>query len=159
MPQIIQARTWKVKVGLADFFKTEINFIKREFKPRTDDLEDWQAFERAYEEALHFLRLNVVKTLNRDEKMIYGFRKVNPRMQKAQAAQKEELFAKQDIQRRLLKPKSKLEQLEKYEEESSAAQRKRVKIVTELDRFLKFISPEARGEIFGEKSMKRSGRN
>jgi hypothetical protein len=66
----------------------------REFKPRTDDWEDWQAFEKAYEEALHFLRLHLVKTLKCDEKKISGFRKVNPRMQKARAEQREEFFAK-----------------------------------------------------------------
>jgi hypothetical protein len=40
MPQITQAEMRKVKVGLADLFKTEINSIIREFKPRIDDGED-----------------------------------------------------------------------------------------------------------------------
>jgi hypothetical protein len=77
----------------------------REFARRTDDWKDWQAFEIAYEDALHLLHLHVVKTFKPDEHKIYGFRKVNARMQKAQAEQREELFAKQDIQRRLLKLK------------------------------------------------------
>jgi hypothetical protein len=84
-PQMIQAEMSKVKVGLANLFKTEINQIMREFKPRTDNSEDWQAFEGAYEEALHLLRLHVVKALKRDEKKMCRFRKVNPRMQKARA--------------------------------------------------------------------------
>jgi hypothetical protein len=72
-----------------------------------------------------------MKTLKHDEKKRYGFRKVNPRMQNAQAEQREELFAKQDIQRRLLKLKSKLKQFDEYEEESPAARRKRVKNLRE----------------------------
>jgi hypothetical protein len=40
MPQMTQAEMRKVKVGLADLFKTEINPITREFKTRTDDWED-----------------------------------------------------------------------------------------------------------------------
>jgi Holliday junction resolvasome RuvABC DNA-binding subunit len=67
--------------------------------------------EGAYEEALHLLRLHIVKTFKRDEKKMYGFRKVNPRIQKARAEQREELFAKKDIQRILLKLKSKLKSL------------------------------------------------
>jgi hypothetical protein len=76
-------------------------------------------------------------------------------MQKARAEQKEELLAKQNIQKRLLKLKSKLEQFEEYQEESPAARRKRVKIVAELDQFFKLISPKARREIFGEKSNEK----
>jgi hypothetical protein len=47
-----------------------------------------------YEDALHFFRLHVVKAVKREEKKVYGFRKVKPRMQKAQAKQTEESFAK-----------------------------------------------------------------
>jgi hypothetical protein len=109
LSQMTQAEMRKVKIGLANLFKTEVNPIMREFKPRTDDWEDWQAFERASEEMLDFLRFHIVKTLKRDEKNIYSFRKVSPRMQKARAEQREELFAKQGIPRRLLKLKSKLQ--------------------------------------------------
>jgi hypothetical protein len=130
--QMTQAEMRKVKVGPTDLFKTKVNPIMREFKPRTDDWEDWRAFERAYEEALDFLRLHIVNTLKRDEKKIYSLRKVSPRMQKARAEQREELFAKQGIPRRLVKLKSKLEQFEEYREESPAPRKKQMKIVAEL---------------------------
>jgi hypothetical protein len=147
-----QGEMGNLKVGLADLFKTEINLIMRESKPRTGDWEDWQALEGAYEEALHLFVLHVVKILKRDEKKIYGFRQINSRIQKARAEQREEFFTKQDIQKRLLKLKSKLEQFEECHEDSPAAQWKQVKIVTELNQFLKLVSPEARAEVFGEKS-------
>jgi hypothetical protein len=38
MPQMTQVEMREVKIGLMDLFKTEINPIMREFKPRTDDL-------------------------------------------------------------------------------------------------------------------------
>jgi hypothetical protein len=85
---------------------------------------------------------------------MYVFQKVNLRMQKDRAEQRKTLFAKQDIQRRLVNLKPRLEQFGEYQEDRPAAQRKKVKIVAELDQFLKLISPEARREIFGEKSNK-----
>jgi hypothetical protein len=82
MPQLTQAEMSNVKTGLADFFRTEINLIIGEFKPRTSDWENPQAFEGAYQEALPLLRFHIVKTLKRDAKKICSFRKVNSRMQK-----------------------------------------------------------------------------
>jgi hypothetical protein len=117
MPQTIQAEMRKIKVGMVDLFKTEINPITREFKSKAYDWEDWQAFEGAYEEAWHLLRVLVMNILKRDEKKMYDFRKISPRMQKAQSEQREELFTKQDIQKRLLKLKSKQEQFKEYQEE------------------------------------------
>jgi hypothetical protein len=49
--------------------------------------------------------------------------------------------------------KSELEQFEEYQKERPGARRKQVKIIAELDQFFKQISPEARGEIVGEKKM------
>jgi hypothetical protein len=62
-----------------------------------------------------------LKSLKHDEKKMYGFRNVNSRMQKAQAEQREELFAKQDIQRRLVSLKWRLEQFREYQEDNLAA--------------------------------------
>jgi hypothetical protein len=40
MPRMTQAEMGKVKTGLANLFKTEINSIMREFKSRADDWKD-----------------------------------------------------------------------------------------------------------------------
>jgi hypothetical protein len=37
MPQMTQAEMRKVKIGLANLSKTEVNLILGEFKPKTDD--------------------------------------------------------------------------------------------------------------------------
>jgi hypothetical protein len=78
VPQMTRAKTRKVKVGLVDLFKTEINPIISELKPRIDNWENWQIFEKTYEEALHLLRVHAVKSLKRNENKIYRFTKVNP---------------------------------------------------------------------------------
>jgi hypothetical protein len=85
---------WKVKVRLTDFLKTEFNPTMREFQPRTGNWEDWQAFERASEQAFHFLPLHIVKTLKPNKKKMYCFRNINPRTQKARTEQRDELFVK-----------------------------------------------------------------
>jgi hypothetical protein len=45
MPEMTRAEMGKAKVGLPDMFKTEINPIIREFKPKADDLEDWERWK------------------------------------------------------------------------------------------------------------------
>jgi hypothetical protein len=82
-PQMTHAEMRKIKGGLMDLFKTEVNSIMREFKQRTGDSEDWQTCERACEEPLHLFRSHVLNILKRDEKTMCGFRKVNPIMQTA----------------------------------------------------------------------------
>jgi hypothetical protein len=52
---------------------------------------------------------------------MYGFRTANPRMRKAQAEQREQVFAKQDTSRRLLILKLKPEQFTDYQENHLAA--------------------------------------
>jgi hypothetical protein len=79
MSQMTRAEMRKVKAELVNLFKTETNIITKEFNTRTAEEDD------------------------------VWLRKVNLKMQKARAEQREELFAKQDIQRGLVSPKSKLE--------------------------------------------------
>jgi hypothetical protein len=114
----------KVKQGLMELFKTVINPMMKELKPRTGKWKDWLAFKGAYEEALHLIRLHVTKALKRKEKRLYGFRRVNPKMQKARAEQSEERFAKRDIQRRLMRVKTKVEKLTEYQEDNPVTRRK-----------------------------------
>jgi hypothetical protein len=52
---------------------------------------------------------------------------------------------------------SKLERIEEYQEDSPAARRKQAKLFRKFDEFVKLILPEARREIFGENSDKKSG--
>jgi hypothetical protein len=38
-------------------------------------------FEAAYEEALHFIDMHIIRALKRDEKQLYGQRRINPKIQ------------------------------------------------------------------------------
>jgi hypothetical protein len=75
-----RAEMRRVKKGLVDLFKTEINPIMKEFEPRSDDWDDWLVFEGDYEEALHLIRLHIMRALKRDEKQLHGPRKINPKI-------------------------------------------------------------------------------
>jgi hypothetical protein len=72
-----QAETGKVKDGLSNLFNMMINPLMKEFQPKGDDEEGWQAFEGAYEEALPLLPLHIIKALNRQPVTICGPRTVS----------------------------------------------------------------------------------
>jgi hypothetical protein len=46
MPRMAQAEMQKAKIRLADLLKTKVNPLMRDLKPRIDDWEDWQVFEK-----------------------------------------------------------------------------------------------------------------
>jgi hypothetical protein len=127
---------WAVRDGLANLFKTMINPLIKEFQPKEDNWEGWQAFEGAFEEAMHLLPLHIMKVLNRKPETIYGQRRINPLIQNARAEQSEAIFMKQEIQRRLGKVKSVLEQLDESQENSAAGRRKQIKIAGRSTNFL-----------------------
>jgi hypothetical protein len=66
------AEMQKVKEGLVDLFKTEINSLMKEFPLTPNDRENWLAFEGAYEEAMHRLRLHIMRALKRKSETMYG---------------------------------------------------------------------------------------
>jgi hypothetical protein len=84
---------------------------------------------------------------------MYGQTKVNPLIHKPRAEQSEAIFRKQEIQRRLGKVKSTLEQLDESEENSAAGRTNQTKIVRKINLFLNLVPPEARKEAFREKDL------
>jgi hypothetical protein len=106
--------------GVGGSLQKKIDPTMKELKPKTDKWKDWLAFEGVYDEALHLIRLHVPKALKGKEKGLYGFTEINPKIQKPRTKQSEEHFAKQDIQRRLMRMKSKLEKLIKYHKDIPA---------------------------------------
>jgi hypothetical protein len=119
----------KVREGLMYLFKTITNPMMSEFQPREGNRDDWMVFEGAYEEAMHVLRLHIVKTLKRNPTTLYGERRINSAVQKARAKQNEKLFTQQELQRRLVRVKSMLEQIDKAQEDSVPDRRRQIKIV------------------------------
>jgi hypothetical protein len=109
----------KVREGLADFFKM-INLLMKEFQPKEGDWGDWQAFEGASEEATYLLCRHIMKALKCTPETMSGQRRVNPLIQKARAEQGDEIFAKQEIPRRLMKVKAMLDQFDRNHEDNAA---------------------------------------
>jgi chaperonin cofactor prefoldin len=138
---------------LADLFQTTVNSLVKEFQSKRNDWESWQAFKGAYEEAMHLPHLLIMKALNRKAETMYDQRRISPQIQNVRAQQTVTIFAKQAIQRRLGKMKSMLEQLDESQEDSAVGRMKQTKIVGEMYQFLKLISPDARGEVFGDKAL------
>jgi hypothetical protein len=66
-----------------------------------------------------------MRALKRDEKQLSGQRRINPKIQEARAKKSEELFMTQNMERRLMKLKSKLEEISEIQEEESPATRRK----------------------------------
>jgi hypothetical protein len=77
IPQLSQAEMRKIREGLVELFMTIINPMLKELQPEDDDYNDWLAFEVAYKETMHILRLDILKSLKRDPKTLYGERRIN----------------------------------------------------------------------------------
>jgi hypothetical protein len=105
IPLMSQAEIRRVKKGLMDPFKVEINPMMEEFEPRSDDHEYWLIFEEGYEKALDLIRLHIMRALKRDEKQLYGQKRINAKIQEARAKKSEELFMTQNIEARLMRLK------------------------------------------------------
>jgi hypothetical protein len=111
IPDMSQAELRKAREGSVDLFKAIINPMTKEFQPKEDDWDDWEAFEGPSEEVMYF----IMKALRRKPETMYGQMKINPQIQKPRAEQSEILFTKEEIQRRLVKVKSTPEQLDEYQ--------------------------------------------
>jgi hypothetical protein len=53
IPQLNADQMRRVKEGLSDLFKGELNPILKEMMPRSDEHEEWVGFEGAYEECMY----------------------------------------------------------------------------------------------------------
>jgi hypothetical protein len=57
---------WRVKVGLSDLFRGELNPIMEQMMPRTEEHEELIGFEGAYEECMHRIREHILLVIGRD---------------------------------------------------------------------------------------------
>jgi hypothetical protein len=78
-----------VKQSLSDLFKGEQNLILEEMMQRTDEHDEWVAFEGAYDECMHRIREHILLATGRDSNRLYGERRLNPRLQEATEQSKE----------------------------------------------------------------------
>jgi hypothetical protein len=125
---------------LIDRFKNEFNPLLEEFQPARDNFDEWLAFEGAYEECLDRIRRHIMKTRDRDEKMLYGTRR------------HDDIDKVQEIQRNLRNLKEKSEQFATFTEDSTRGRTKMAKLRNELHGLFLMMMPDTRQRSFGEDS-------
>jgi hypothetical protein len=152
IPKLTKKDMIKVRVGLLDLFEHEINPLMKEFQPENGDWDGWLAFEGAYEESLHLIRMHIVKALDLDPKGLYGARRVSPKTLEKQEKMHERRFRTQDIQRKLSKLRLMLEQYTEYQEDTPQNRRKQQKLSEQINEMFRMITPETRQRIFGDDS-------
>jgi hypothetical protein len=111
IPRLNKEQMRKIKTGLEDLFKHEINSLMIEFQPDPGDWDGWCAFEGAYEESMHTIRIPILQALNRDTRKLYGVQQVNARLQAAREQRTEQIINHQLIRRTLSKMKNILKEL------------------------------------------------
>jgi hypothetical protein len=82
----------KIKTGLEDLIKYEINPLMTEFQPDPGDWNGWCAFESSYEESMHKIRIHILQALNRDTRKLYGVQQVNARLQAGREQRTEQVI-------------------------------------------------------------------
>jgi hypothetical protein len=80
IPRLNKEQMQKIKTGLEDLFKYEINSFMTELQPDPGDWDGWCAFEGAYEESMHKIRIHILQALNRGTRKLYGVQQVNARL-------------------------------------------------------------------------------
>jgi hypothetical protein len=155
VPQLNSEQMRKVKQGLKDLFANEINPILAKFKPEPGVWETWQAFEGAYEEALHRIREHIIRAIGRDPNRLYGGKQINPSLQAAREREAEAMIGLQTSRRELTKLKDILHAISEpgpADEDEAAevvAERRKGRFTKQMGRILRILPPAVFTEYFG----------
>jgi hypothetical protein len=125
IPRLNKEQMRNIKSGLEDLFKHEINQLMTEFQPDPGDWDGWCAFEGAYAELMHKIRMHILQALNRDTRKLYGVQQVNARLQAAREQRPEQVINYQLIRRTLSKTKNILQERTERDGEGAERDRKR----------------------------------
>jgi hypothetical protein len=155
VPQLNSEQMRKVKQGLSSLFADEINPMLSKFKPEPGVWETWQAFEGAYEEALHRIREHILRAIGRDPGRLYGQKRINPSLQAASEKEAETVIGLQTARRELTKLKDLLHAISEPgmeggdEARDIATERRKGQFTRQLGRILQLLPPEVFRNYFG----------
>jgi hypothetical protein len=165
IPQLNAAQMRRVKEGLSDLFRGELNPILEQMMPRTDEQDEWTAFEGAYEECMHRIREHILLAIGRDPKRLYGERRQNPKLQAATEQSAETLIELQKVRRDLKRLKDLLHTIaetgremtgregererEEEEDEGVETRRLRRRFTKRITPILNLLTPQTIEEYFG----------
>jgi hypothetical protein len=159
IPQLNAEQMRRVKEGLSDLFRGELNPILEQMIPRTDDHQEWLGFEGAYEECMHRIRVHIILAIGRDPDRLYGEKRLNPKLQKASEESAETMVNLQKIRKDLKKLKDIIHEIvetgeregvtEEGEDEGVRTRRRRAKFTKRIGLILNLLSPEVIQRYFG----------
>jgi hypothetical protein len=105
IPQLNAYQMCRVKAGLSDSFRGELNPVLEEMMPRTDEHGEWAGFEGTYEQCKHRIREHILLAIGRNLNCRYGERRLNPKLQAAAEQSAETLIGIRQVRRDLKKLK------------------------------------------------------
>jgi uncharacterized C2H2 Zn-finger protein len=152
IPRLDAQQMRRVKRGLSDLFEYQINPLIEEFQPSADDWDDWTAFEGAYEESMHEIRMHIMGALNRDPRRLYGARRMNARLQETREQTAETIVNHQQMRNTLRKLKSILEEIAEGNEDEAGTRRRRMKLTRRIGAVANLVSAERMREVFNTES-------
>jgi hypothetical protein len=151
IPRLNKAQMKRVKEGLEALFRNEIMPILEECTPVGNEIEEWEAFEGAYEESLHLIRLHITTALQKDPGRIYGRKQINPKTMLIRERQQNAMATHQQVKNIMKKLKAQLEEFgENMEGEDSAEMERRQTALTKrVEEVYGLIDEETKLKVFG----------
>jgi hypothetical protein len=148
----------KVKEGLSDMLRGELNPLLEQMMRRTEGHEEWVGFDGVYEEYMHRIRERILLAIGRDLSRLYGEKRLNPKAQAAAEQSTEVVVSLQKVRRDLKKLKDILHMIEEAGEgtsqetdEGAEMRRRQAKFTKRIAPILNLLSPEAIDNDFGSR--------
>jgi hypothetical protein len=119
IPRLNKEQMRKIKMGLKDLFKHEINSLVTEPQPDPGDRDGWCPFKGEYAELMRKIRIDIVQALNRHTRKLYEVQQVNMPLQVVREQRTEQVINQKFSRRTLSKMKNTLEELIEGDEEGA----------------------------------------
>jgi hypothetical protein len=80
IPQLNAYQMWRVKAGLSDLFRGELNQVLEEMMLRTDEHREWAGLEATYEQYRPRIREYILLAIGKNSNRRYRERRLNRKL-------------------------------------------------------------------------------